>query len=66
MIEKTHALIEHEDASESFVIQDLNTPHGTYVNDCRVLNSEVRLANGDVIRFGHSKFISNFFENLKI
>ena len=36
------------------MVQDLNSAHGTYVNDCRVQNaaSAVRLASGDVIRFG--------------
>eukprot|EP00794_Sanderia_malayensis_P015120 gene15120-16676_t len=52
VIDKSHAVIEYEDAENSFVIRDLNTPHGTYVNECRVQNSAVRLANGDVIRFG--------------
>ena len=36
------------------MLQDLNTSHGTYVNDCRVQNAAVRLAPGDLIQFGHS------------
>ena len=34
------------------MVQDLNSAHGTYVNDCHVQNAAVRLASGDVIRFG--------------
>lgn len=37
-----------------FVIQDLNTTNGTYVNDCRIQNAAVRLAEQDIIRFGHN------------
>ncbi|XP_077998057.1 uncharacterized protein LOC144451149 isoform X2 [Glandiceps talaboti] len=53
-IEQRHAVIEHNEAENCFVLQDLNTAHGTYVNDCRVQNAAVRLAPGDVIRFGYS------------
>ncbi|XP_071476887.1 forkhead-associated domain-containing protein 1-like [Diadema antillarum] len=53
-VELQHAVIEYSDAENCFVIQDLNTAHGTYVNDCRVQNAAVRLAPGDVIRFGYS------------
>jgi hypothetical protein len=35
-----------------FVIQDLNTTNGTYINDCRVQNAAVRLAEQDIVRFG--------------
>ena len=38
------------------MVQDLNSAHGTYINDCRVLNAAVRLASGDVIRFGFVSF----------
>nr|XP_054768394.1 forkhead-associated domain-containing protein 1-like [Lytechinus pictus] len=55
-IELQHAVIEYSDAENCFVIQDLNTAHGTYVNDCRVQNAAVRLAPGDSIRFGYSGF----------
>ena len=47
-------MIEYSDIEKCFVIQDLNTAHGTYVNDCRVQNAAVRLASRDVIRFGFS------------
>lgn len=32
----------------------MNTAQGTYVNECRVQNAAVRLAPGDIIRFGPS------------
>lgn len=54
-MELQHAVIEYVDQSDCFVIEDHNTPHGTYVNDCRVQNAVVRLAHGDVIRLGHGK-----------
>ena len=44
-MEWQHAVIAYNEA-------DLNSAHGTYVNDCRVQNAAVRLASGDVIRFG--------------
>ena len=47
-------MIEYSDQEECFVLQDLNTANGTYVNDCRVQNAAVRLAPGDLIQFGHS------------
>nr|XP_006812789.1 PREDICTED: forkhead-associated domain-containing protein 1-like [Saccoglossus kowalevskii] len=53
-VELTHAVIELNEVENCFVLQDLNTAQGTYVNDCRVQNAAVRLAPGDVIRFGFS------------
>ena len=51
-MEGQHAVIEYNEAEGCFVVQDLNSAHGTYVNDCHVQNAAVRLASGDVIRFG--------------
>lgn len=48
-----HAVIEYSEQEECFVLQDLNSAQGTYVNDCRVQNAAVRLAPGDIIRFGY-------------
>ncbi|XP_071840349.1 forkhead-associated domain-containing protein 1-like isoform X2 [Apostichopus japonicus] len=53
-VEPQHAIIEYSEHEICFVLQDLNTAHGTYVNDCRVQNAAVRLAPGDVIRFGYA------------
>ena len=47
-MERQHAVIEYNEAEGCFVVQDLNSAHGTYVNDCRVQNAAVR----HVIRFG--------------
>ena len=47
-----HAVVEYSEQEQCFVLQDLNTQQGTYVNDCRVQNAAVRLASGDLIRFG--------------
>ena len=49
-----HAVVEYSDQEDCFVLQDLNTANGTYVNDCRVQNAAVRLAPGDLLRFGNS------------
>ncbi len=51
-MEVQHAVVEYSDQEQCFVLQDLNTPQGTFVNDCRVQNAAVRLAPGDLIRFG--------------
>ena len=52
-MERQHAVIEYDETEGCFVVQDLNSAHGTYVNECRVQNAAVRLAPGDTIRFGY-------------
>ena len=52
-VDSQHALIEFSEQEDCYVLQDLNSAQGTYVNDCRVQNAAVRLAPGDVIRFGY-------------
>ncbi|NXX22907.1 FHAD1 protein, partial [Podargus strigoides] len=47
-----HAAIEFTSSDNSFVLQDFNSPHGTFVNDCQVQNAAVRVCPGDVLRFG--------------
>ena len=47
-----HCLLEYNEQDNCYIVQDLNTAQGTYVNDVRVQNAAVRLAHGDVIRFG--------------
>jgi len=44
--------LEYDDEQRCFILKDLNSSTGTYVHDCRVQNTAVRLANGDLIRFG--------------
>uniref|UniRef100_UPI00398F827E forkhead-associated domain-containing protein 1-like n=1 Tax=Pristiophorus japonicus TaxID=55135 RepID=UPI00398F827E len=51
-IEGRHALIELSDSENCFVLQDLNSSNGTFVNDCRIQNAAVRLAPGDLLQFG--------------
>lgn len=51
-VESQHAVIQHSDDDGCYVLQDLGSAHGTYVNDCRVQNVAVRLAPLDTIRFG--------------
>uniref|UniRef100_S4RY88 Forkhead-associated (FHA) phosphopeptide binding domain 1 n=1 Tax=Petromyzon marinus TaxID=7757 RepID=S4RY88_PETMA len=52
--EGRHALLRFSAADGCYVLQDLNSANGTYVNGCRVQNATVRLAPGDTIRFGGS------------
>ncbi|XP_069112463.1 forkhead-associated domain-containing protein 1-like isoform X2 [Argopecten irradians] len=52
-IDQQHAVIEYHEQEDCYVLQDLNTAQGTYVNDCRVQNAIVRLAPGDIIKFGY-------------
>ena len=51
-MDQQHAIIEYSEQEDCYVLQDLNSAQGTYVNDVRVQNAAVRLAPGDVIRFG--------------
>ncbi|CAH1772597.1 unnamed protein product [Owenia fusiformis] len=51
-VDQQHAVVEYSDQEDCFVLQDLNSTQGTFVNDCRVQNAAVRLAPGDIIRFG--------------
>ncbi|UJR10735.1 hypothetical protein I4U23_014924 [Adineta vaga] len=51
-VDNQHALLEYDDEQRCFILKDLNSSSGTYVHDCRVQNAAVRLANGDIIRFG--------------
>ena len=54
-MELRQAVLEYDHQYNCFFIEDLNTFHGTYVNECRVQNSKVKLNHGDIIRFGHGK-----------
>lgn len=51
-VDPQHAMVEFNDAEDCYVLTDLNTINGTFVNDVRVHNAAVRLAPRDSIRFG--------------
>ena len=53
-VDYQHAVLEFMEQDDCFVLQDLNSAQGTYVNDTRVQNAAVRLAPGDSIRFGYN------------
>jgi len=59
-VDRQHAVIDIDELGESYVLQDLNTTYGTYVNDCRIENAAIRLLSGDVIRFGNSNILYEF------
>ncbi|NXC49641.1 FHAD1 protein, partial [Penelope pileata] len=50
--EEHHAALEFTGWESGFVLQDLNSSQGTFVNDCQVQNAAVRVSPGDVLRFG--------------
>ncbi|XP_046890077.1 forkhead-associated domain-containing protein 1 [Hypomesus transpacificus] len=52
-VDEHHALIEWSDPERCFVLSDLNSAHGTYVNGCRIHNAAVRLSRGDELHFGY-------------
>ncbi|NXI28105.1 FHAD1 protein, partial [Sterrhoptilus dennistouni] len=48
-----HAALEFSTSeNNSFILQDFNSPHGTFVNSCQVQNAAVRVWPGDVLSFG--------------
>ncbi|XP_073765082.1 forkhead-associated domain-containing protein 1 isoform X2 [Danio rerio] len=52
-VDEYHATIDWCEADSCYVIRDLNSAHGTYVNDCRIHNATVRLSPGDQLHFGY-------------
>jgi VWFA-related protein len=53
-VSRRHAWIKAE--GEDFVIFDVGSANGTYVNDVRLENPQ-HLNNGDVVRFGDAEFV---------
>ncbi|NXN76453.1 FHAD1 protein, partial [Himantopus himantopus] len=47
-----HAALEFAAWDNSFVLQDFNSPQGTFVNGCQVQNAAVKVSPGDILRFG--------------
>ncbi|KFW84992.1 Forkhead-associated domain-containing protein 1, partial [Manacus vitellinus] len=47
-----HAALEFSPSDNSFILQDFNSPHGTFVNSCQVQNAAVGVRPGDILRFG--------------
>jgi hypothetical protein len=41
---------------ERYIVRDMNTPNGTYVNGQRI-RGEVALSEGDQLRVGHTTFV---------
>ncbi|XP_072569591.1 uncharacterized protein [Paramormyrops kingsleyae] len=52
-VEDQHAVIELNEPERCFVLRDLNSAHGTYVNNCHIHNAAVRLSPGDELHFGY-------------
>ncbi|NWS53713.1 FHAD1 protein, partial [Chunga burmeisteri] len=47
-----HAALKITAWDNGFVLQDFNSPHGTFVNGCQVQNAAVKVSPGDILRFG--------------
>ncbi|NXT67110.1 FHAD1 protein, partial [Chaetops frenatus] len=47
-----HAALEFSASDNTFILQDFNSPHGTFVNSCQVQNAAVRVRPGDIESFG--------------
>ncbi|NXD31491.1 FHAD1 protein, partial [Spelaeornis formosus] len=47
-----HAALEFSASDNSFILQDFNSPQGTFVNSCQVQNAAVRVKPGDILSFG--------------
>ncbi|NXJ83251.1 FHAD1 protein, partial [Trogon melanurus] len=47
-----HAALEFSSSDNSFILQDFNTPQGTFINGCQVQNAAVRVRPGDILHFG--------------
>lgn len=52
-MDEHHATIEWNEMEHCYVLSDMNSAHGTYVNDCHIHNAAVRLTPGDEIHFGY-------------
>ncbi|OXB64374.1 hypothetical protein ASZ78_009957 [Callipepla squamata] len=50
--EEHHAALEFSGWESGFVLQDLNSLQGTFVNGCQVQNAAVYVGPGDIVRFG--------------
>ena len=55
-----HALIEKNHVRNCYILMDLNTTYGTYVNDIKLQNQAIKLLPGDIIRFGHDESTYEF------
>ena len=54
-ISKQHAKIEYDIQTLNAFLTDLNSTHGTYINDMKLnKNQSIKLKSGDVINFGQS------------
>ncbi|XP_054373122.1 LOW QUALITY PROTEIN: forkhead-associated domain-containing protein 1 [Molothrus ater] len=51
-VAELHAALEFSASDNSFILQDFNSPHGTFVNSCQVQNAAVRVRPGDILSFG--------------
>ncbi|NWW86684.1 FHAD1 protein, partial [Rhynochetos jubatus] len=47
-----HAALKFTAWDNSFILQDFNSPQGTFINGCQVQNAAVKVSPGDILRFG--------------
>ena len=54
-ISKQHAKIEYDMQTNNAILTDLNSTHGTFINDMKLnQNQSIKLNSGDVLNFGQS------------
>uniref|UniRef100_A0A0X3P236 FHA domain-containing protein n=3 Tax=Schistocephalus solidus TaxID=70667 RepID=A0A0X3P236_SCHSO len=59
-LDTQHAIITYDSEAECFMLRDLNTKYGLFVNELHIRNGEIRLTEGDKIRFADSATIYEF------
>uniref|UniRef100_A0A4W4FUM5 FHA domain-containing protein n=1 Tax=Electrophorus electricus TaxID=8005 RepID=A0A4W4FUM5_ELEEL len=64
-VDEHHATIEWNEAENCYVLNDLNSVHGTYVNDCRIHNAAVLFVNIVLLSFfkNLSPYVSLLFHS---
>jgi len=54
---RRHCLIKRPDNQSPFMLEDLGSSNGTFVNGFRISGEEIALRDGDILIVGHAEFI---------
>ncbi len=66
-ISKKHAKIDYDAQTNTAFLFDLNSTHGTFINDMKLSpNQSIKLKSGDIISFGQSETKYIFLPNYKL
>ncbi len=55
-VSRSHVQVRLDGADKTYHVQDLKSTNGTFLND-RKITDDVSLADGDIIRVGHSELM---------